>query len=186
VVPRLGEAGPRHPLPRATQCTGRAPATVAARGRDGGRGLGQEGPGACLERRSGAPWSPESQCVYKIRCHRILSVLSLYDIDSTKPRYHKNSRAYKEPQFLGRALRTKGERAKRSITAVWLENLVPSQTAASNSHPLAPGPREAPLTPAGTLLFGPGRSEGTSNKLGLLIGPRVLVIPWLNTIYFIK
>jgi hypothetical protein len=52
------------------------------------------------------PGAPGSQCVYKIRCHRILSVLSLYEIDSIKPRYHKNSRAYKEPQFLGRALRT--------------------------------------------------------------------------------
>jgi hypothetical protein len=48
------------------------------------------------------PGAPESQCVYKIRCYRILSVLSLYEIDSNKPRHHKNSRADKEPQFLER------------------------------------------------------------------------------------
>jgi hypothetical protein len=48
------------------------------------------------------PGAPESQCVYEIRCHRILSVLSLYELNSNKPRYHKNSRAYKEPQFLER------------------------------------------------------------------------------------
>jgi hypothetical protein len=69
-------------------------------------GLGPEGPGACLERRSGAPrrdpCAPESQCVYKTRCYWILSVLSLHEIYSNKPRYHKNSRAYKVPQFLER------------------------------------------------------------------------------------
>jgi hypothetical protein len=43
------------------------------------------------------PGARESQCVYKTRCYRILSVLSLYEIDSIKPRYHKNSRAYKGP-----------------------------------------------------------------------------------------
>jgi hypothetical protein len=48
------------------------------------------------------PGAPGSQCVYEIRCHRILSVLSLYDLNSNKPRYHKGSRAYKEPQFLER------------------------------------------------------------------------------------
>jgi hypothetical protein len=30
--------------------------------------------------------APESQCVYKVRCYRVLSVLSLYEIDSIKPR----------------------------------------------------------------------------------------------------
>jgi hypothetical protein len=33
-----------------------------------------------------------------------------------------------------------------------------------NSHPLAPGPREAPLTPVGALLFGPGRLEGREGR----------------------
>jgi hypothetical protein len=43
------------------------------------------------------PGVPESQCVYKTRCYRIWSVPSLYGIDSIKPRYHMNSRTYKEP-----------------------------------------------------------------------------------------
>jgi hypothetical protein len=48
------------------------------------------------------PGAPESQCVYKTwqfagSCQR-----SLYEIDINKPRYHKNSRAHKEPQFLER------------------------------------------------------------------------------------
>jgi hypothetical protein len=49
------------------------------------------------------PGAPGSQCVYRIRCHRILSVLSLLELSSNTPRYHKNARAYKgEPQFLER------------------------------------------------------------------------------------
>jgi hypothetical protein len=50
------------------------------------------------------PGAPESKCVYKIRCHRVLSVLPLLELSSNKPRHHKNARAraYKEPQFLGR------------------------------------------------------------------------------------
>jgi hypothetical protein len=48
------------------------------------------------------PGAPGSQCVYRTRCYRILSVLSLYEIGSIKPRHHKGSRAYKGPQFLER------------------------------------------------------------------------------------
>jgi hypothetical protein len=38
--------------------------------------------------------------------YRVLSVISIYKIDSNKPRYHNNSRADKEPQFLERLHRT--------------------------------------------------------------------------------
>jgi hypothetical protein len=48
------------------------------------------------------PGAPESQCVYKIRQFAGSCQCSLYEIGSNKPRYHKNSRADKEPQFLER------------------------------------------------------------------------------------
>jgi hypothetical protein len=52
------------------------------------------------------PGAPESQCVYKIRCYRILSVRSLYKLNGNMPRDHKYSGAYKVPQFLERQLLT--------------------------------------------------------------------------------
>ena len=65
-------------------------------------GLGPEGPGACLERRSGAPRCPREPVRLQDPVIPDLVSASLYKLNSNKPRYHKNSRAYKVPQFLER------------------------------------------------------------------------------------
>jgi hypothetical protein len=84
------------------------------------------------------PGAPESQCVYKTRCYRILSVLSLYELNSNKPRYHKNSRAYKVPQFLERRLSPSGVAAPGGNGATGAGNRAP--TSQKNPKKLAPSP----------------------------------------------